>query len=74
MFFDSAGSVKMDETASQSKNSKIAKKIHYILMCFKLYEMQYFALPLALYIINRRRCSILQDSVKIHETASTSEI
>ena len=43
-------------------------------MCFKSYEMQHFALPLALYIKNRRRCWILQDSVNIHETASKSEI
>ena len=43
-------------------------------MLFKSYEMQYFALHLALYIKNRRRRWILQDSVKIHETASNSEI
>ena len=35
-------------------------------------EMQYFALPVALSIKNTRRCWILQDSVKIHETASKS--
>ena len=36
-------------------------------------EMQYFALRVALSIKNRTCCSILQDYVKIHETASNSE-
>ena len=40
---------------------------------FQLDEMQYFALRVALSIKNRTCCSILQDSVKIHETASNSE-
>ena len=53
------------------KKSGVSPILYFL---FKVDEMQYFALPLALHVKHRRCCLILQDSVKVYQTASKSKI